>query len=168
MEESPARQRFGCLPPKYNFSLNPYPELRFSRCPDCQKKTGQRKLPLLIHVDPKNLIALNYTNRYCSGCDMLIGHKHEIEHYLTELFFKIDPEVIGNDYLVFGTVEKKAWHENMNDPKALTEMRQHIHDFKSYQNIRMTMAGWLPKGQEAPIMEAPPSTEWMKNPGRDD
>jgi len=56
---------------------------------------------------------------------------HEIEHYLTELFFKIDPEIIGNDYLVFGTVEKKAWRGNMNDPKVLTEMRQHIHDFKN-------------------------------------
>jgi hypothetical protein len=39
---------------------------------------------------------------------MLIGHRHEIEHYLTELFLKIDPVVIGNDYLVFGTVEKKV------------------------------------------------------------
>ena len=33
--------------------------IRFSKCPACQNKTGQRKLPLLIHVDPKNLIALN-------------------------------------------------------------------------------------------------------------
>lgn len=156
------RQRLGYLPPMYNFTLNPYPELRFSRCPDCQKNTGQRKLPLLIHVDPKNLIALNYTNRYCSNCDMLIGHKHEIEHYLTELFLKIDPELIGNDYLVCGTVEKKAWHENMNDPKALSEMRQYIHDFRSYQNIRMTMAGWFPKGQRAPMMEPLLSTEWVK------
>jgi len=121
MRKKPIRQQFGYLSPKYNFSLNLYPEFRFSRCPDCQKKTGQRKLPLLIHVDPKNLTALNYTNRYCSHCDMLIGHKHEIEHYLTELFLKIDPVMIGNPYLVFGTVEKKAWHENMNDPKALNE-----------------------------------------------
>jgi hypothetical protein len=162
MGKNPTRQRFGYLRPRYNFSLNPYPELRFSRCPDCRKNTGQRKVPLLIHVDPKNLIALNYTNRYCSSCNMLIGHKHEIKHYLTELFLKIDIEVIGNDYLVFGTVEKKAWHENITDPKALNEMRQHVHDFKSYQNIRMTMAGWFPKGQKAPIMESPPSTEWVK------
>jgi hypothetical protein len=50
----------------------------------------------------------------------------------------------------------------MDNPKALNEMRQHIHDFRSYQNIRMTMAGWFPKGQEAPIMEPPLSTEWVK------
>jgi hypothetical protein len=162
MRKNPIRRQFGYLSPKYNFSLNPYPEFRFSRCPHCQKNTGQRKLPLLIHVDPKNLIALNYTNRYCSHCDMLIGHKHEIEHHLTELFSKMDPEVIGNDYIVFGTVGKEAWHENINDPKALNEMRRHIHDFKSYQEIRMTMAGWFRKGQDPPVMEPPPSTEWVK------
>lgn len=162
MSKNRDRKQFGSLPPKYNFSLNPYPEFKFSKCPDCQNKTGQRKLPLLIHVDPKNLIALNYTNRYCHRCDMLIGHIHEIEHHLTEMFLKIDQDVIGNNYLVFGTVEKKAWRENMNRPKPFDEMRQHIHDFKSYQNIRMTMAGWFPKGQEPPVMEPPLSMEWVK------
>ena len=93
---------------------------------------------------------------------MLIGHKHEIEHYLTELFLKINPEVIGNYYLVFGTVEKIAWRENMNQSKSFNEMLHHINDFKSYQNIRMTMAGWFPEGQETPVMEPPPSTEWVK------
>lgn len=156
------RKQFGSLPPKYNFSLNPYPEFKFSKCPDCQDKTGQRKLPVLIHVDPKNLIALNYTNRYCRRCDMLIGHKHEIEYHLTEMFLKIDKDVIGNNYFVFGTVEKKAWRENINHPKSFDEMQQHIHDFKSFQNIRMTMAGWFPRGKIPPVMEPPPSIDWVK------
>ena len=77
------------------------------------------------------------------------------------MFFKINPAVIGNSYLVFGTVEKKAWRENINQPKPLNEMRQHIHDFKSYQNIRMTMAGWFREGQAPPVMEPPPSTDWV-------
>ncbi len=162
MYENTTRPQFGYLPPKYNFSLNPYPDVRLSRCPDCRNKTGQRKLPLLIHVDPKNLIALNYTNRYCSRCDMLIGHKHEIEHYLTDMFLQINSEVIGNYYLVFGIVERKAWRENINHPKPLNEMRQHIHDFKSYQNLSMTMRGWFPEVKPPPLMEPPPSTEWIK------
>ena len=165
MIKNKIRKLFGDLPPKYNFSLNPYPELRFSKCPDCQNKTGQRKLPLLIHVDPKNLIALNYTTRYCHRCDMLIGHKSEIEHHLKEMFLKIDPDVIGNPYLIMGTVEKKAWLENIKQPKPMNEMRQHIHDFKSYQNLRMTMAGWFKNGQEPPVMPPPPSEEWLKIKG---
>ena len=162
MSKGITRKQFGLLPPKYNFSLNPYPEFKFWNCPDCHSKTGQRKLPLLIHIDPKNLIALNYTNRYCSFCDMLIGHKHEVEHHLTMMFLDIDANIIGNDYLVFGTVEKKAWREYISNPKPFDEMQQHIHDFKSYQNIRMTMGGWFKKGQSPPIIEPPASTEWIK------
>jgi len=93
---------------------------------------------------------------------MLIGDKHEIEHHLTEMFLKINPKVIGNYYIVLGTVEKIAWGENVNQPKPFNEMLQHIHDFKSYQNICMTMAGWFREGQVPPVMEPPLSTEWMK------
>ena len=161
-DKNNVRKQFGNLPPKYNFSLNPYAEMRFSRCPDCQNKTGQRKLPLLIHVAPQNLIALNYTNRYCTHCDMLIGHKDEIEHHLTEMFLEINAEAIGNDYLIVGSVEKQAWRENINQPKPFNELLNHIHDFKSYQNLRMTMAGWFSDGQDPPVMEPPPSKEWLK------
>ncbi len=163
MNKKIAREQFGLLPPKYNFSLNPYPEFRCSTCPDCGSKTGQRKLPLLIHVDPKVFIALNYTTRYCRFCDMLIGHKHEIEHYLTETLSKSNGSLIGNNYLVFGTVEKKEWRENMSNQKPSNEMRHHIHDFKSYQTIRMTMGGWFIKGQTPPVIEPPPSIEWVKS-----
>ena len=156
------RNRLGELEPKYNFSLNPYPELRFSRCPDCGAKTGQRKLPLIVHVEPKNLILLNYTNRYCKKCDMLIGHKQEIEHHLTETFLKIKPDVVGRNYLVFGTVEKKVWSENIDHAKTTREILKHAHDFISYQDLRMSMAGWFPKGQEPPIIKPPPSMEWIK------
>ena len=86
MARQKEKARFGDLPPHYHFSLNPYPDMRFSSCPRCQAKTGQRKLPLLIHIDPHVLMALNYTNRYCKRCDLLIAHKAEIEHYLTEMF----------------------------------------------------------------------------------
>ena len=136
--------------------------IRFSKCPACQNKTGQRKLPLLIHVDPKNLIALNYTNRYCDRCDMLIGHKDEIEHLLTDMFLQTNPDYIGNNYLVFGTVEKTAWRENIKNPKPFDEMLHHVYDFKSYQDIRMAMGGWFQKGQIPPVMEPPPSKEWVK------
>ena len=102
------RKQFGQLAPEYRFSLNPYPNLKFSKCPICESKTGQRKRPLLIHVDPMHLISLNYTNRYCSHCDLLIGHKQEIEHHLTQLFSQRMPQDVGNDYLIIGTVEKKS------------------------------------------------------------
>lgn len=163
MSKKSPQKRFGKLPLAYHFYLNPYPELRFSKCPKCERnKTGQRKLPLMIYIASAGFVALNYTNRYCRYCDLLIGHKHEIEHHLTALYFEMKPEAIGNDYRILGTVEKSAWKKNMNDPKAENDLRAHTHDFKSYEELRMTMAGWFRKDQEPPMMTPPGSLEWVK------
>ncbi len=162
MPKRTKKTKFGELPPQYNFPLNPYPHMRFSACPRCRSKTGQRKLPLLIHIDPLVMIALNYTNRYCRRCDLLIARKAEIEHFLAEMFCKDKPEIVGNDYLIFGTIEKKAWRENMLHPKPVHELCAHISDFKSYEELRMTRSGWFPEGRTPPMMEPPSSAEWLK------
>jgi hypothetical protein len=36
------QRQLGGLPPKYSLMVNPYPEERVSRCPLCDRKTGQR------------------------------------------------------------------------------------------------------------------------------
>ncbi len=160
--KSRTNRRYGNLEPMYNFSMNPYPEFRFYRCPDCRDKTGQRTLPLVICVFPRHFISLNFTNRYCRHCDTLIGKKDEIEHCLTELFVQNDPSVIGNEYVMIGTMEKKAWRKNLENPGVMKDDRPYIHDFKSFEEIRMTMAGWFKDGVEPPVMPPPPSTEWVK------
>jgi hypothetical protein len=158
------KPQFGELPPQYSFVLNPYPDMRVGRCPYCERKTGQRKLPLLIHVRPMHLIALNYTCRYCHACDLLIADKHAIEHLLTEMFSQYDPEAVGNEYLIIGTVEKTAWREGLQQPKAVAEMLPHASDFAEYyRELRVTRPGWYPAGQEPPVMEPPPSQEWVKS-----
>ncbi len=155
--------QFGQLPPRYGFMLNPYPDERLSRCPVCEQKTGQRKIPLLIHIEPSNLIALNYTCRCCKGCDLLLAHKHVIEHLLTELFLQYDPEVIGNDYLIIGTVEKTTWREGVEQAKDMDEMLSHASDFSTYyKELRLTRPGWYRSEQESPVMEPPLSQEWSK------
>lgn len=156
------RPRFGEGEPRYRFVINPYPDVSCTTCPSCEKRTAQRKTPLLIHVDPHNLIALNYTCRYCAGCDLLIGKKNEIEAYLTRLFTERDPQVIGNDYLIIGTVEKSAWRKNMLQPVPPLEMLRHIHDFKGQSDLEISMAGWFPEDQEPPMRQPPPSTDWVK------
>ena len=157
------KTQFGELSPEYNFVFNPYPSERISRCPFCRAKTGQRKRPLLIYVEPVQFIALNYTCRYCKDCDLLIAHKYEVEHLLAALFAQFNPAAIGNDYLVLGTMEKKAWREGLTQPKPVEGLRAHIHDFKTYyRELRITQPGWYKDDQEPPIMEPPPSREWVK------
>lgn len=157
-------QHFGQLPSRYGFMLNPYPDHRVSRCPLCERKTGQRKIPLVIHIAPTHLIALHYTCRYCRACDLLIGNKHDIEHLLTSMFRQMDASVIGNEYLILGTTEKKVWQEGLSKQKGVEDMLQHISDFATYyQEMRLTQGGWFHRDQEPPIMQPPPSQEWVKS-----
>ena len=160
---SKKKQKLGELTPLYTFAINPYPDQKFSSCPSCGQRNGQRKLPLVIHVDPRQLISLNYTCRYCKKCDLLIAHKHKIEHILTEMFMNTYPDIIGNEYLIIGTLEKKAWRESMKQPKKPAEIFSQLHDFKMVlSEIRMTQPGWYGPGQQSPIMEPPESNEWMR------
>ncbi|MGC9333737.1 MAG: plasmid pRiA4b ORF-3 family protein [Anaerolineae bacterium] len=137
-------ERLGKLPPLYRFILNPYTDARFTRCPSCEQKMGQRKVPLFIHVDPFHPIVLGYTCRYCPDCDLLIAHEDEIEALLANLFAEHSPEVIGNDYLVIGTVERKAWREGMEQPKDIDDILAHLHDFKEVLTVEYQPAGWYP------------------------
>jgi hypothetical protein len=157
-EQAPARHK----EKRYHFVLNPYPDARLSKCPDCGGKTGQRKLPLFIHIDPHYPVALNYTCRYCARCDKLFAHQAEVESLLTQLFTHHAPAAIGNDYLIMGTLERAVWRENMKNPKPPHETLEHLHPFKSYATLQRSRAGWFPAGQEPPLDIPPPSEHWVK------
>jgi thiol-disulfide isomerase/thioredoxin len=139
-----ARSTFGELPPRYTFFLNPYQDYRFTRCPLCEQPAKWRKFPLLIHIDPLFLMALNMHARFCPDCDLLIVHQDQLEAQLAAHLAEHDPSLIGNDYLVFGTVERQAWRENMQTPKPLDEMRKHIADFQAATTFKVQPAGWYP------------------------
>ncbi|WP_395144451.1 hypothetical protein [Armatimonas sp.] len=157
------KRHFGELPPRYQFVLNPYPDQRISRCPLCEAKTGQKKIPLLIHIDPQHLIALNYTCRFCQSCELLVGHKHTIEHFLFELFLLHSPESIGNSYIIIGTVEKGAWRKGLTERLDIPSLLPHAGDFETYlEDLRCTRPGYYRADEKPPIMEPPLSDEWVK------
>jgi hypothetical protein len=159
----PRKEKFGGLPPRYGFILNPYPDQRVSHCPLCERRTRQRKTPLLVHVDPHHFFALNYACRYCKECDLIIAHKTEIEHLLTELFRHHDAGVIGNDYLIIGTVETNVWREGLSHHKTLAEMLPHASDFATYyEELRSTRPGYYRADQEPAVVAPPASQEWVK------
>ena len=70
--------------------------------------------------------------------------------------------LIGNDYLIIGTVEKKAWRSIQS--LTLADMFAQVHDFKMvYSELRMLQMGWFPAGEEPPVREPPVSTVWTKS-----
>jgi hypothetical protein len=58
------------------------------------------------------------------------------------------PQVIGNDYLVLGTMKKKIWQKALNgEAKPLAEMLEHMADFKHQYELDYEPGGWYPATQ---------------------
>lgn len=143
-----APRRFGHLPPRYRFILNPYPDQRFSSCPDCGKLTKWRKFVLLVHIDPMHLLAQNIHCRFCPDCDLLIVHQYELEAQLAIHLSEHFPADLGNDYLVLGTMARAAWNENRRNPKPLPEILDAVADFQEVLTIKVRPAGWYRDDEE--------------------
>jgi len=139
--------RLGHLPPQYKFFLNPYTDARFSSCPRCGGKTKQRKLPLAIHVDQWGMVMMNKTCRFCPYCELLIAHQDELEAQLAQLFAERAPEVIGNEYLVIGTLERPEWRRGLKQPLTTEEMRAALHDFSDVLHFNPAPRWVLPDGR---------------------
>lgn len=120
----------GKQPQRYRFFLNPYQHERFTKCPKCGFRTLQRKYPLAIHVEPDHPIVLNKICHYCPNCDLLIAHQDQVAVQLAAHFATINPQLIGNSYLVLGTVDKAEWRQGMQGELSTEEMLEHLHDFK--------------------------------------
>ncbi len=146
-----AKKRIGKLPPRYSFILNPHADVRLSKCPRCQKLTHLRKFALFIHIDAWGPLALGKACRYCSRCELIMAHQNELEAELARSFSQIAPEVIGHEYLVLGTVDKKVWQEGLaGDGKQLGEMLKHVADFKRVLKLEVDPGGWYPAEREKP------------------
>lgn len=124
------RPTLGRLPSKYVFVLNPYADVRFSRCPQCRKVTYYRKFPLLIHLEGTGLRILGKTCRYCTRCELIIADKAEL---LTELACIIPcpaSEITEDSYLVIGTVDLKTWQRGRLAPLAINDILDQTAVFK--------------------------------------
>ena len=139
------KAKIGKLPPRFTFILNPHEHIRVSKCPICRRLTHMRKFPLLIYIDEWGLLALGKTCRYCSPCELIVLHKDELEAELVGTFERVAPDVIGNQYLVLGTVDTKWWKEGLgrvrDQPRDALE---HLAEFKKV--LGLDPGGWRPPG----------------------
>jgi hypothetical protein len=140
--------QLGKLPPRYRFFLNPYEDMRFTRCPQCEGKTKLRKLPLVVHIDPMQPLSLNMTCRYCPYCDLLIVHQDELEGLLAAIFTVHNPEIIGNDYLVIGTMDRPDWKRGTQNQLPAKDLLEVLHDFKEVVKFEVVRGGWMPPGSD--------------------
>jgi hypothetical protein len=144
-----SKNKLGKLPPRYSFILNPHKNIRVSKCPQCRKLTHMRKFVLLVYVEGWGLFAQGKTCRYCTPCELIVAHKEELEAELVRFFEEHSPEVIGNPYLVLGTVEKNHWKQWLSGQgEPVTQALEHAADFKEV--LELLPGGWQPMSTPRP------------------
>ena len=133
---------------KHNFFLNPYSDCAFTKCPKCGIKTKVRKFPLVIHIEPQQIFILNKKCKYCPSCDLIIAKKQEIESFMAAGFSQENNQVIGNNYLVMGTLERQDWKQGSQGSLSPGEILEKMYIFKNKWNFEIIPAGWYPNNSK--------------------
>ncbi len=124
-------RQLGKRPPRYDFFLNTHRDTRFTICPRCNIKTRPRKFSLVIHVNPGHITILEKICRLCYVCGLLIVHQDQLEAQLVTQFMGINPEAIGSDYQVVGTLDREEWNKGKKQELlSFEQVREYLHDFK--------------------------------------
>ena len=139
----PPTQRLGKLPSRYSFALNAHQDERFTRCPLCEQKTRLRKFVLFVYVENAAPMALGKTCRFCTQCELIIAHQDELEHELVVALETRAPEVIGNDYAVLGTVDRKLWRKGLKEDAPIAgDAFDYVADFDKEYDLHVEPGGW--------------------------
>ncbi|HEY7309420.1 MAG TPA: hypothetical protein VH643_08695 [Gemmataceae bacterium] len=139
-----AKQHIGKRPPRYSFMLNPYTDVRLSKCPKCERPTHLRKFPLFIHIDKWGPLVLGKTCRYCTPCELVIVHQDELEAELANALTQRAPEAVGHNYLVLGTMDRRIWQQGLRGGgPQLGDALDHVAEFKRRFDLEVT-GGWGP------------------------
>jgi hypothetical protein len=70
-------------------------------------------------------------------CDLLIAHQDDGEHLLASIFTEQKLEVVGNDYLVNGTMARPAWKRGTQQQLNPQGMFEALHDFKEVVTFKL-------------------------------
>jgi lipoate synthase len=143
-----ARERLGNQPARYSFLLNPYTDLRLSKCPKCDRPTHPRKFALFIHADGWGPLALGKTCRYCARCELVIAHKDELDAEVAHSMAKLAPAAEGGEYVVLGTVDRKMWQRGLRGQgQTLAEILEQTAEFEKVLQLEVDRGGWRPAGE---------------------
>ena len=127
---------------RYYFFLNPYKDAASTRCPKCEGKTRVRKYCLAIHIEPRFFLTLNKTSKFCPYCELVIARQDELERIFVAACEEHAPEWIGNEYLVFGTMDREDWKAAQTAGLEPWEALELIYPFKDVWKFELPPAGW--------------------------
>ena len=61
---------------------------------------------------------------------------------MTDYFYAYDQTVIGNDFLISGTVERQAWDRYLRQPMYIDKLLAHVHDFEKVYRLEGSAGTW--------------------------
>ena len=131
--------------PRHYFWLNPYREMAFTRCPKCERKTMVRKKRFAIDVLNKTILLANVTNKYCTGCDLIITGREKIEKILGQLTYFDNKTIQPDDYFIFGTIEKTNYNKSMKQGLYSSDCIKLVNPFIDKLHFKIRSAGWHKK-----------------------
>ena len=117
--------------------------MAFTKCPKCETKTRQRKLPLVIHIEPGYMFVLNKTCRYCERCDLLIARQEHVEAIMAETFATRAPDIVGNEYQVIGTMDRADWRDGVESKIQPTDVADRMYLFEDVWTSRSIPAAGI-------------------------
>ena len=136
------KNKFNPTRTRHYFFLNPYQDLAFTRCPQCNGKTKLRKYHFFIHVEPRQPLCINITCKYCESCDLIIGKQSEFEALMATCCEKNNPSIVGNKYFVIGTLDKADWDLYSKKTTYPEEALEKVFVFKNIKHFEIEPGGW--------------------------
>ncbi|HEU4558987.1 MAG TPA: hypothetical protein VFS20_14100, partial [Longimicrobium sp.] len=103
--------------------------VRWSCCPRCDRLMHKRRFPLLIAFGDGSLLTVETACRYCTPCEFIIAHQHELDGEVAG-FRSAHPGDASGEWRVIGTVERKAWETALHASTSLDELREHTSDIR--------------------------------------
>lgn len=147
-ETHPAPVGFDAHRKRQRLFLNPYTDFAFTKCPRCERPTRVRMTPLVIHIEPVVLLVFNKKVRLCPHCELVIVSKAMLEAYMATHFEAARPEIVGNDYVVCGTLDRSDWRALQQRGAAPDEILDAAWFFEDVWEFQL-VGGWhMPHGSE--------------------
>ena len=128
---------------RFFFFLNPHADVAVTRCPKCEAKTKQRKIPLVVHIEPQTLCVLNKTCRFCPACQLVIARQSEIEPLLQAMVDDEHPVLEQGKYMAIGTLDRGDWRAGQKERWSTVEAINRAWVFKDHWNFVVQNA-WGP------------------------
>lgn len=127
-----------------NFFLNTSTYARYTRCPECGEPMKQRVRYLTVFIEPNVMVLTRQQCRYCPKDDLLIAQADLIQPYLEHALQQVDPNMIGNDYVVVGELPSHDYRKRGSGPLDPEWVKARTIMFREQRRYPEPYWGWFP------------------------